>query len=125
MKLIDVMTKICEIPIDFERRQDVSMLQLMAESGYPRHRREITEPNIQSYLKTHPELIDAWERYSDDQRCSPSWAFRGKTVAYIGSSGRPESEQLYPDAIMACAAFVKRIMEMLYDNGEQAAAADR
>ena len=98
---------------DFRARGDTSMVQLLQESGYKECREQITEDHIRQYVDTHHENINSWQRYSADQRSSPSWYFCGKTIGYVSRSGTKESEKEYPSEVEACAAYIKNMMEQL------------
>ena len=116
MNFDDTIAKICRMPRDFGIR-DVSMVQLLRESGYAQYREQITEDRIREYVDTHRENIAEWQRYSDDQRCSPSWFFRDKAIGHVAKSGKVELDQEYPTEADACAAYVKRMMEQFTENG--------
>ena len=115
MKYDDTIAKICRMPRDFRTRGDVSMVELLQESGYAEYRELITEDLIREYVDTHRENIAAWQRYSDDQRCGPSWFFRNKTIGHVPISGKIELEKEYPSEAEACAAYIKRMMEQFTD----------
>lgn len=116
MKYDDTIAKICRMPRDFGTRGDVSMDQLLQESGYTQCREQITEDLIREYVDTHRENIAAWQRYSDDQRCSPSWFFRNKTIGHVATLGRIELEKEYLSEVEACAAYIKRMIEQFIDD---------
>ncbi len=103
------------MPLDFKRRGDVSMMQLLKESGYIESRNDIDKDKIIGYLKKDKSIVDAWIRYSEDQRCTPSWYFNGQTVGYLNSSGKSEKEEHYDDPLMGCASYIKLMMEDLIE----------
>jgi hypothetical protein len=113
MSIETVLKNICRMPIDFERLGDVSMIHLLEESGYIESRNDITEDNIIGYLKEDKDIVDAWIRHSEDQRCTPSWYFNGQTVGYLNSSGQSEKENYYDDPLKGCASYIKLMMEDL------------
>ena len=111
----DTIAMICRMPRDFCTR-DVSMIQLLQESGYTECTGQITEDLIREYVDAHRENIAAWQRYSDDQRCGPSWFFRNKGIGHVAKSGKVELEQEYPTEAEACAAYIKRMMDQFSEN---------
>lgn len=107
------------MPLDFRERGDVSMFALLDESGYSSCPHEVTESLIADHLRMHPELIDSWLGYSQDQRCSPAWCLiaeapnspSGWAVGFVANSGRLTSQQAFPDRYSATAYFIKQETE--------------
>src|SRR3954465_8781711 len=75
---------ICRMPAEFRRRGDVSMMDLLKESGYLENRSHVTEVLLQLYLNDHPEVIEAWLIESQDQRTSEGWYLLDPTAAEAG-----------------------------------------
>ena len=110
----NIVTKICRMPIDFRNRGDVSMIQLLEESGYIESRKEIVKKNILEYVKMDINIVDAWISYSDDQRSTPSWYFTGEKVAHLTREGKSENEMHFDDPAEGCAAYIEKMLNQLY-----------
>ena len=96
------------------------MIGLMRQSGYGAA--PVTTEDIDSYLRAHPDLVESWVAYSDDQRCTPAFylAYREGSdppgewrVGYRYSSQEAATEERFPDRVSACAHFVKMEAEQL------------
>lgn len=116
-----IVTAVCRMPLDFSRRGDVLMFELLKESGYLTRADEITERLIAGHMRMHPGLVDAWLGYSKDQRCTPAWCLiaesansrSGWSVGFVAESGRLESELAFSDRYTATAYFIKQQAETL------------
>ena len=51
---------VCRMPISFAERGDVSMVNLLSESGYCEHRVTVNEAALQAHLRSEPGLVDVW-----------------------------------------------------------------
>lgn len=98
---MDVVAKICALPLEFKARGTVSVVQLIDESGYRSTRAALTVEAVWAYLGGRPDLIDAWLAYSEDKRTSSGWyitqrsgdSFESATTRKVNASpsrkGRP------------------------------------
>ena len=115
---------LCRIPIARKLR-DVSTITLFLESGYLHHRDGISESALEKYLRAHPELVQHWVRFSEDQRCTPSWYLLPPVprihdhdqppwvVGYMPDSDSEPPQKTFPNPFSACAFFIKREAEEL------------
>jgi hypothetical protein len=55
-----VIENVCRIPADFTERRDISVVDLLAESGYLEVGQAVTENIIEKHLRAHPDLIHLW-----------------------------------------------------------------
>jgi hypothetical protein len=109
---------ICRMPEDFTRRGDVSMVALLEESGYLSNRSALTEAVLRQYIEAHPEVVDSWTGFSEDQRASESWYVlrpewadaRGSWIVGFHPGGPRTS---HSNGVEACAAFIKRYVDDL------------
>jgi hypothetical protein len=110
----EALAAVCQMPVEYHRRGDVSILRLAEESDYRAHRTAIGVEHIQRYLESHPELVGEWYVYSDNKRTSTGWYFdhAGRRVGYFSGSRR-EHERTFDDATQACAAFIKHEMDSI------------
>src|SRR5688572_6325992 len=107
-----VLSRICQLPHEFRRRGDVSMLDLVRDSGYLNNRDVISEPHLEQYFRMHRDAIDAWVLESMDNRGTPAWYLVAPsnvedrwTVGYVGENGPADRELLFSDGAKACASF--------------------
>ncbi len=109
---------ICRMPEDFRRRGDVSMIKLLEESGYLNAAAQMTEDTLRRYVAAHPDTIDSWAGFSEDERASEGWYLlrpqypeaRGSWVVGFHPSGPRKS---YSSGAEACAAYIKRYVDDL------------
>src|SRR5262245_23716112 len=111
--------RLCSMPAEFTTRGDVSMVNLIRDSGYIEVADQVFESEIEEYLREHSDLVDVWRQYSEDQRCSPAWYLSSPKFAaratdsrwragYYSTLPAERTESVFPDGYAACAYFVKR-----------------
>jgi hypothetical protein len=115
MQTNDVIAAIARMPREFRRRQDVSMLALLKESGCVGNSRDITIAALRAHFATHADDLNGWVLNSYDNRSSPAW--------YVAEPSRPDDKwvvghqpggqrQYFDSAAEACAVYVKRWLEV-------------
>jgi hypothetical protein len=112
MQLSKVVSSVGRMPLEFKSRDNVSMLHLLAESGYLANQSLITVELLSAYFAAHPESVDAWLAQSLDNRSSASWYLldpsadksQGKWMVGFYPGERREYFERGEDA---CAVFVK------------------
>ena len=109
----DVVAKVCAIPAVFRKDPDTTLRSLMEASGYEHAREKVTVAELQRHLSSHPELVEAWQRYSEDKRVESGWYLEGLVVGYYEPGKGMGRKERHPDAAGACAAFVKKEMEAM------------
>jgi hypothetical protein len=70
---MDVVARICDLPVQFKARRTASVIQLVDESGYRADPGSLTVNAVSAHLDAHPDLVDAWLAYSEDKRTSSGW----------------------------------------------------
>ncbi|MGH7388954.1 MAG: hypothetical protein ACREM3_05785 [Candidatus Rokuibacteriota bacterium] len=122
----DIARAVCEMAIIFKSRDDVSMLDLLLESGYLREPDGIDESAIERQLRRNPELVDSWVDHSEDRRSSPAWyvarpeaAGGAWPVGYVSTSGSRSEKRSFTDGFAACAFYIKREVEGLRALGQK------
>ena len=122
MELTDVIEALSRIPRDFRERGDVSVVSLLKESGYVERFNQIIEKDLAGHFQEHPDLVQVWLHYSEDQRCSPAWYFLPPGDSFSGLKGwavgyYPECRHReFQDGAEACAHYVKRWAESVRSN---------
>ncbi len=106
------------MPGEFKRRGDVSMIQLLEESGYLSNSAAVTVQKLRDHFCTHPEDLQAWVLHSEDNRGSPSWYIVEPSAANAGAKWivgyHPgDRRETYDHRDEACAVYVKRWLEQI------------
>jgi len=71
---IDMMIeKVCRIPVEFKSAGTRSVNDLVKESGYLENTAFLTVESVESCLRKHPGLANAWLQYSEDKRTDAGW----------------------------------------------------
>lgn len=105
---------VCELPLVW-RTGDKSIIDHLEPARGYLARPEVFLTQIETWIRLHPELVDAWIGFSEDQRASPAPYFsRDEDGAdsfvvgrYDSESGRVD-ETRYTDGPKACADFIYR-----------------
>jgi YD repeat-containing protein len=114
-----LLSRICRLPQEFRHRGDVSMANLLRESGYADAPRMITEELLERYFRANADAIDAWLLLSMDQRSSSGWYLlepsqeAGQWTVSYHENGRRSRETSYDDDAKACAVFAKQWLESI------------
>lgn len=116
MKERDITDKLIKLPSMFHRRGNVSIYDLLKETGYFEMNQQISEKIIQAALLQHPECVDEWLNYSEDKRTSTGWYLRQEgintyVIGFIEKEIGGKRQSRFIDRITACAAFIKREVE--------------
>jgi hypothetical protein len=106
---MDVVARICELPIQFKGRGTVSVIQLVDESGYRAAAGSLTVDAVLTYLREHPHLIEAWLGYSEDKRTSSGWYVTERSSDNFEIGYHPRGERIsIAGRAPACAEFIVR-----------------
>ena len=119
-----VVEAVCSMAKVYKERGDISIVTLIEESGYRTVSNEITEQAIESFLRTHPNLVDSWLLYSMDQRCTPSWYIQEPlenssigdewVVSYMTGDVDSRKEIFkFKNGFQACAFFIKKFSHQI------------
>jgi hypothetical protein len=115
MEIGNLIEDIINIPTKFHELRDVSFYTLLKNSGYFVLYNQISEEKIFEQLSKHPEWVNQWIQYSEDQRVSSCWYFiPGKKGKYI-IDHYPQIEKSkareFSSIKEACAYFIKLKIE--------------
>jgi hypothetical protein len=111
----DIIRAVCEMAHAFKSRGNVSMVDLLRESGYLQDPESADESAIERHLRRSPELVASWVCYSEDQRASPAWYMREPetvgghwVVGHMSASGTHSERRSFANGFAACAFYIKR-----------------
>ncbi len=105
------------MPIEFREKQNVSMYELLRESGYFEKPTQITEEMLEIYFNKNPELIKAWLQESEDTRSSPAWYFKkGMFFRWHVGIYPGNEKQSFSSQSKACAYYVKKYIENICES---------
>ena len=111
----ETIARVCAIPVAFRRDPDATIRRLLEESEYERFQDQVTPALLQQHLSLHPELVEAWIRYSEGKKVETGWYLEGLAVGYYVPGIGMGRKQRYPDPAQACAEFIKKEMEALME----------
>ncbi|WP_327640496.1 hypothetical protein OHB24_19550 [Kribbella sp. NBC_00482] len=66
------------------------------------------EAELATYLRHHPQLVDAWEVWAEDQRWTPTAYFHGTETGWYDGAQRRHVRH-HPDRAVAAADFIHRL----------------
>lgn len=117
MNINNIINKIIKLPETFYLNGNVSIYNLLRDSGYFEMYDQIDENNILEELTKHPEYVKIWLEWSDNKRTDSGWFFQksdhGKyTVDYFPKKEKSDSVE-YEDSKLACATFIKLELEAI------------
>jgi len=106
---------IINIPKIMTKEGNVSFYSLLRESGYSEMPDRVTMEVIREALLEHPDCINDWIQYSEDQRCHPTWFFQRNGADYEVGFVSLDTDDVpvtrYSDPFEACATFIKQMIE--------------
>jgi hypothetical protein len=106
---MDVVAKVCDLPVQFRARGNVSVVQLLEESGYRAAPETLSVAAVSAHLHKHPDLIEAWFMYSEDKRTSSGWYISQRSNGVFEIGQYPEGERISASGrVPACAEFIVR-----------------
>jgi hypothetical protein len=110
-----LLLKIIDLPDQFKKVGNKSIITLLKESGYVESFDNINEDNIAELLGKYPEKIIYWLIWSDDKRSRSGWYFiqENENLFRIGylPKDKKVDELKYSNKIRACAAYIKLELE--------------
>jgi hypothetical protein len=114
MKINIIVEKIVDISRQFSTKHNISIYQLLKDSGYFENYSEITIDEIKKELRLKPELVQFWLNYSEDKRTSGGWYFLKKDDhTFIVGNLSDHSVIPFNDSIDACAQFIRNEIEVI------------
>ncbi len=100
---------VCELPVHYETRGDVSMVQLLRESGFIESPDALTLSTVSEYIRQHMHLIEAWTMLSESKRTDSGWYLLEKPDGSLEVGYYPDGPRhSFSDRVQACAEFIVR-----------------
>jgi hypothetical protein len=118
MDIGQVVLNILYMPSTFKELGNVSMIDLIKQSGYVEMHDQISKRMIKDALQLHKECINDWIIYSEDQRSDKKWYIKdgnpGKyIVGYFAIKGERFELPEFENVVDACAEFIMKEIEIL------------
>ena len=110
----EMIAALCSLAARFQDQSELSVGELLAQSGYTLAN-EISDEDIEEYLRSHPELVNAWLIESRNTRENPAWyIFPPKDGPEWVVTHYPDaSKQTFTDKFKACAFYVRVYVKQL------------
>jgi hypothetical protein len=111
-----ILEAIYALPVGLSLRGDVTLLQLVRETGYPHQHEEIGVEEIRSGIAGREAIIALWLEYSGDKGANWGWFFQGPYQGLYLTGSRTRSLEgpiNTPDAAEACAYFIKAELDSI------------
>jgi hypothetical protein len=67
------------------RGAGLSLRDALTRCRYRDVRPSFGPPDLAPLLRRHPDLVQDWERYSEDKRTSGGWYLAGKSIGRVGA----------------------------------------
>ena len=103
--------RICNLPQDI-RTGDKFSYDLVRASGMGQ--RMLTVESVLPVLRAKPELVEDWMGWSEDQRCSPAYAFHEENGRYVVGRYPDEDRAVFDDRFSACADFIVKVVNLIW-----------
>ena len=116
---------VCRLVVDFRVLGNVSAVDLVVMSGYQSAADRITVDRVTECLNAHPDWVEAWLMWSQDQRSSPAWwvAARSTSGYEVGYHDprlkRQRPPFVFDDKVRACGEFVVRAAQSIEDGRQR------
>ena len=116
MRSSETINKIILLPKMFTDLGNISIYELLKQSGYFQNFNQITEKDIFNELSHQPERIKEWILYSENKRSDSGYFIEQKEkdsyiVGYFSLKGGRRDQTEYHKGNEACAAFIKHEIE--------------
>ena len=124
--IADVVLLVCRLPVDFYADGSASATELVQRSGYAALRSRVSVSRLAACLGEHPEWVDAWLSWSEDNRSTPSWFIAEMApgrfeVAFYDGLETAQAE-VYGDRTRAAAAFIQHYLDSIPGSARKAPA---
>ncbi|HWA25037.1 MAG TPA: hypothetical protein VG734_05125 [Lacunisphaera sp.] len=116
----EVLERIFSLPLELHLRSQVSLLQLVKNTGYPALSGQIDVGSIKDAIRGRQGLIDAWLDYSREKPANWGWFIEGPDdgIYLVGSRTRSlEMPWQIREVEEACACFIKAELDAVLGRG--------
>ncbi len=108
--------KLIQIPKALKTNENSTVVSLVKESGFKSIHSESLRDELREYLECHPEFIEDWIGFSEDQRSSPSWFLMREPngqyeLGWFATDCGKTRQEWFDSGAQACAEFIIRVME--------------
>ncbi|HEU5402434.1 MAG TPA: hypothetical protein VFU86_13810 [Terriglobales bacterium] len=110
----EIVEALCSLAARFQDQAEMSMAELFGRSGFA-VTDEISDEPLETYLRNHPELVNAWLIESKNTRQNPAWyIFPPKDGSEWVVTHYPDnSKHTFTDKFKACAFYVRVYVKQL------------
>ena len=110
--------RIVDLPREFSRRGDVSVMSLLPETGYFEVHQEVSERLISEALRLDRERLRDWFTFSESKRANFGWyiekgSLGDYVVGRLAEDASANRRLRYQNDVEAFAAFIKRELESM------------
>lgn len=123
LQYMEGVRSVCEIARDFKRPEGLSIRDLLLERSYRQIRATLDAASVEEILRSDPELIDDWLRFSADKRTKGGWAFSREGDGWTVSQPFPETGPVvtrrHGDATAACADYIITELDFWTEVGQR------
>lgn len=110
-----LISEIAYIPKHFQDLQSMNLCEMLKKMGYFDFYNQVSEKDIEIFLRGKPECIQLWLQYSDDQRTDETWYFLKVAEGSYEVAYRDKTEKNFQHRFTnpeeACAFFIKKEVE--------------
>ncbi len=113
-----ILEKICNLPTELKTNTNTSIFKIIQATGFAENESAFDEELLSEFFKAHPNLVNEWVNFSEDQRCTPAWYLEQIdteidewVVGYLERPGHHIHRLKYRDKADACAKFVIKWLE--------------
>lgn len=111
MDTVGAIENLCRLPADF-KSGDQSAYDLVRASGV--ECRSLTAASVLPILQSHPDLVDDWILWAEDQRCSPAYYLLKEGDAYVVGRQSGEDRVEFDDRLDACADYIVKAVNLIW-----------
>lgn len=108
---------IAYMPKSYEDLQTVTLCEILKKIGYFDFYDQVSEKDIELFLRKNPECIQLWLQYSADQRTDGIWYFlklgEGSYEVAYHDKAVTKFQNKFTDSAEACAFYIKKEIEDL------------
>ncbi|GJM26793.1 MAG: hypothetical protein DHS20C16_32080 [Phycisphaerae bacterium] len=114
----ETIANVMYIPRKMKTHQNVSLNSLVENSGFLDLHEDVAEQGMREFIAQHPETIEEWECFSQDQCGSPAWFFAREKdgtfqLGWFSDTIGMSQLESYKSGAEACSKFVIRTLKKI------------